>query len=81
MFLHDKCFVCLNESLIMLVLYVIIFRTHGHHCDLTTFPLSFNLFPDDKISIYIYRERVRKRETERERSFSSSLSILDFFLV
>ena len=43
--------VCLTESLRLFVLYVILFRIHGHSCDHhTTFPFRFDLFPGDKQS-------------------------------
>ena len=50
MFRHDNWFVCLTESLRLFVLYDILLTIHGHTCDHTTFPLSFDLFPGDKQS-------------------------------
>ena len=44
-------FVCLTESLrFFFVLYVKLFRTRGHSCNRTTFPLSLDLFLGDKQS-------------------------------
>ena len=41
---------CLTESLRLFVLYVVLFRIHGHSCDHATCLLSFDLFPCDKQS-------------------------------